>query len=814
MLPKLPLHRLRLGRPAVLRRQLATCHPSYNPSSPLVCPFFEEQTGTWQYVVSDPLTREAALIDTVLDYDPASGTVSTKSAEKLLKFVNTNGFTVRYILETHAHADHLTAAQFFKKELAAPVGIGEGITAVQAVFAKRYGLRPTAFNGAFDLLLQDGQELTLGTLKLRVLALPGHTPDHLGFMVGDCVFAGDSIFLPDIGSARADFPGGDAQALYSSMQRLMALLPGTRLYTGHDYPPADRQARCVSTVSQQKESNKHAKEGVSEADFVAFRSERDSQLSAPRLLHPSLQTNLCGGRLPRDENGTLSFRIPINNITLKIKSLDVADSWLPPPSRHAGFRYVDQELLRGPSPPMSPTTKPSVELPTTKSSVELSSNTPTKPAAARRISLRASSPSPKTQAHKTALSEGREHEKKANAAQAFTKRLVMPLSANTEKRAKESAMILRTLIVGPSDDYAAPKLSKAVARPQMSKVKSELMQPNSANKVIAQLRALPVLDENAKNRPSGPIHAVCLAHPDAEEHALHFSKLDEDNSDKAILLPAPLDKLVVAFNEMQVVDLVAAPDLGLGQPPNGKGLLAGAVPTAGAVLNGFQQITPQLMALGYATGKAILPDHKGVHPPTDRMSVLTYWWGLEVVLPPPTLEYLSNTKSIAGTLVNFLTALSLVNNGVREILPFVRYISQFIDFEFGLIKAQDRGQGVVCASTWIMPAALVPRPWDFTAPDSTSKKDAGIKDAPTTPAVLLPSTPVFVETESSPKESNTSPEMNTSSEPNTDAPASAAVAPAPEPTTTTIPPAPRSRLIPPTVFHTSKQVLTPGLAMT
>ncbi|KAJ6593895.1 hypothetical protein B0H19DRAFT_39241 [Mycena capillaripes] len=337
----------------------------------------------------------------------------------------------------------------------------------------------------------------------------------------------------------------------------------------------------------------------------------------------------------------------------------------------------------------------------------------------RRLTFRPFAPNPKQ--HKPILSETQEHEKKANAANAFSKRWSKPMSSNSDKRAKESALVVRTLIVGPSsNDYATPTITKAVAKPQLSKVKSQLMQPNSANKVIAQLRALPVVDEapgdgkHVSQSPQGPIHAVCLAYSDAEEHDIHFVKLTPDSQDKSSkfvpnVASASLEKLTVMFSEMHVVDLITAPDLGIGQPGDGPGLLAGAVPTAETVINGIEQITPQLMALGYATGRAILPDHKGVHPPTDRLSVLTYWWGLEIVLPPPTLAYLDNTQSIAGTLVNFLTALSLINNGVREILPFVRYISQFIDFEFNAIKRQDQGQGVVCASTWIMPAALVTR---------------------------------------------------------------------------------------------------------
>ncbi|KAJ6625652.1 hypothetical protein B0H10DRAFT_626859 [Mycena sp. CBHHK59/15] len=379
----------------------------------------------------------------------------------------------------------------------------------------------------------------------------------------------------------------------------------------------------------------------------------------------------------------------------------------------------------------------------------------TKPPAPRRLSLRTFVPSAK---HKPILSEVQEHEKKSSAATAFTKRFAKPLSSNSEKRAKESALIVRTLIVGPpSHDYAAPKLTKAVAKPQLSKVKSQLMQPNSANMVIAQLRALPAMDEAAEEGqdagkdpgPTAPIHAVCLAYPDAEEHEIHFSKLTPDAQGDAPVQTVPgvtsasLERLTNMLSEMHVVDLVKAPDLGLGQPGDGDGLLAGAVPTAETIINGVGQITPQLMALGYATGRAILPDHKGIHPPTDRMSVITYWWGLEVVLPPPTLEYLSNAQSISGTAVNFLTALSLINNGVREILPFVRYIAQFMDFEFNAIKRQDHGQGVVCAATWIMPAALVPRPWDFPPPETSqlSKDDKSDKSERMNPVSPPPLTP-------------------------------------------------------------------------
>jgi hypothetical protein len=267
--------------------------------------------------------------------------------------------------------------------------------------------------------------------------------------------------------------------------------------------------------------------------------------------------------------------------------------------------------------------------------------------------------------------------------------------------------------------------SSAVAKPQMKKLKSQLMQPKSANKIIAHLRQLSVNSGDGTHADaSGPIHAVCLAHTDIEEHDLHFSKLDSAPASQpktasffTVMDYAPVDALSSMFNEMHVVDLIKSPDFGLGQPGDGDGILAGALPTAETVINGIEQITPQLMALGYATGRAITPDHTGIHPPQDRMSVLTYWWGLEVVLPPPSLVYLANAHSISGAVVNFLSAVALINNGMREILPFIRYISQFIDFEFKMIQGQDRGKGVVCAATWIMPAAMVPRPWDFSPPE-------------------------------------------------------------------------------------------------
>ncbi|KAK7057196.1 beta-lactamase-like protein [Favolaschia claudopus] len=311
----IPQHRL-LRPASILRSYASMSQPSFHFSQCADCPvvfaFFEPRTSTWQYIVSDPVTKDAALIDTVLDYDPASGTVSTRTSDGILPFIEKEGLHIKYILETHAHADHLTAAQIYKKSFPdASTGIGKRISMVQETFGPVYGLEPSAFEGAFDVLFHDDQTFKLGSLNCRVMHIPGHTPDHVGYVVGESLFTGDSIFQPDVGSARCDFPGGDAKALYSSMQRLMALPEHYRLFVGHDYP-ADRPQLYVSTVGEQRALNKHSKAGVSESEFVEFRKTRDSVLGAPQLLHPSLQTNIRGGRLPsRDASGRMWFKIPL-----------------------------------------------------------------------------------------------------------------------------------------------------------------------------------------------------------------------------------------------------------------------------------------------------------------------------------------------------------------------------------------------------------------------------------------------------------------------------------------------------------------------
>lgn len=307
---------------------------------------------------------------------------------------------------------------------------------------------------------------------------------------------------------------------------------------------------------------------------------------------------------------------------------------------------------------------------------------------------------------------------------------MMQLTPPSKRKAKKYALIVRGLITG-QPTAIRPKVTKTVARPQLIQVKSHLAESKYANPIIAELRTLSPsgdhslvtaeLDQKDKPVMVRPMHAVCLPHPDAEAHRHYFSNKSEGIStelDFFSLATTNLsaERLWKFINEVHIIDFINSPDFGLGQPGDGSGILAGAVPTPETIINGFEQITPELMTLGFAIGENILPDHKGVFPPIDRMSVLTYWWGFELVLPLPSLAFLASVHSISGAVMNFLAALSLMNNGIREILPFIRYIAQFADSEFEQIQKQNRGKGVVCAATWIMPAALVPRPWDFRDP--------------------------------------------------------------------------------------------------
>jgi len=284
------------------------------PPLPIIDPFFDEATFTVTYLVSDPASRRAAIIDPVRDYDHRSGKASTVSADRVLAKAAERGVTVDWILETHAHADHLTAAPWLKARTGAKVAIGEHIRDVQKIFKKVFNATDVSEDGReFDRLVRDGERLPLGTLEIEAMHLPGHTPADVAYRIADAVFVGDTIFMPDYGTARADFPGGDAARLYRSIRRLLSLPPETRLFMCHDYkaPGRDRYA-WETTVATERARNIHVHDGVSEAEFVALRSRRDATLAAPVLLLPSVQVNIRAGNFPpADSNGTIYLRIPV-----------------------------------------------------------------------------------------------------------------------------------------------------------------------------------------------------------------------------------------------------------------------------------------------------------------------------------------------------------------------------------------------------------------------------------------------------------------------------------------------------------------------
>ncbi|KXG45611.1 uncharacterized protein PGRI_033780 [Penicillium griseofulvum] len=277
-----------------------------NPNfAPVIHDIFEPATGTWQYLIADPSSSAAVIIDPVLNYDPATQSVTTESADYLLSFIKEKGYKIDKILETHAHADHLTAASYLKKRLAEhqdhtpPICIGKRIEKVQKLFAERYCVPPKEYEGVFDKLFDDDETFTIGNLKGTAIHLPGHTPDHLGYMIGDNLFCGDSLFHVDIGTARCDFPGGDANDLYQSGRKLLSFPDHFKIWTGHDYPPDGRSGPMPwVSVADHKKLNKHLKETITKEEFVTLRKERDALLAAPKLLHQSLQVNIRAGHLP------------------------------------------------------------------------------------------------------------------------------------------------------------------------------------------------------------------------------------------------------------------------------------------------------------------------------------------------------------------------------------------------------------------------------------------------------------------------------------------------------------------------------------
>jgi glyoxylase-like metal-dependent hydrolase (beta-lactamase superfamily II) len=283
--------------------------------NPQVQPFFDTVTSTVTYVVYEKPGSACAIVDPVLDYDARSGRTRTDAAERVAAFVRDNALDVEWILETHAHADHLSGAAWLRGQLGGRIAIGGNITHVQEVFKRLYNLEP-AFptdGSQFDHLFADGDRFAIGALQAEVIGMPGHTPACVAYKVGDAVFVGDTLFMPDVGTARCDFPGGSAPQLYRSIRRVLSLPGDTRLYTCHDYPPASREPQWMATVAQQRAANIHIRDGVDEDDFVVMRTARDATLPMPQLILPSLQVNIRAGELPPAEaNGKAYLKIPLN----------------------------------------------------------------------------------------------------------------------------------------------------------------------------------------------------------------------------------------------------------------------------------------------------------------------------------------------------------------------------------------------------------------------------------------------------------------------------------------------------------------------
>jgi glyoxylase-like metal-dependent hydrolase (beta-lactamase superfamily II) len=286
-------------------------------AQPLIEAFFDAPTNTISYLVGDPATRTAAVIDPVLDFDLASGVADTRSAEAILAFARDHGWRIEMVLETHAHADHLSAAPFVKACTGAWVGIGAHIRDVQKIFRPVFAMDDLKTDGSdFDRLFEDGDRFAIGTLAVEVLHVPGHTPADVAYRIGDAAFVGDTLFMPDYGTARADFPGGDARTLYRSIRRLLALPEATRLFLCHDYKaPGREDYRWETTVGEQRRSSVHVHDGVPEDAFVAMREQRDAGLSVPKLLLPSIQVNIRAGHFPEAEaNGVTYLRIPVKMV--------------------------------------------------------------------------------------------------------------------------------------------------------------------------------------------------------------------------------------------------------------------------------------------------------------------------------------------------------------------------------------------------------------------------------------------------------------------------------------------------------------------
>lgn len=283
---------------------------------PAVTAFFDPATYTYSYVVRDPASQACVIIDSVLDYDPASGRTSTESAEKIVAFVREQQLTVEWLLETHVHADHFSAAPYLKQQLGGQLAIGAQITTVQKVFGEIFNTEAQfATDGSqFDRLLNEGDTLVFGDMTVQVMHTPGHTPACLSYVIGDAVFVGDTLFMPDYGTARCDFPGGDARTLYASIQRLFQLPDSTRMFMCHDYKAPEREEYLnETTVAAERQHNIHVREGISADEFVAMRTARDATLSMPTLILPSVQVNMRAGEFPpAEDNGVRYLKIPLN----------------------------------------------------------------------------------------------------------------------------------------------------------------------------------------------------------------------------------------------------------------------------------------------------------------------------------------------------------------------------------------------------------------------------------------------------------------------------------------------------------------------
>lgn len=282
---------------------------------PLVKGFFDAVTGTVTYVVYEKPGTACAVIDSVLDYDHKAGRTYTALADSVIEFIKAERLQLEWILETHAHADHLSAAQYIRQQLGGKIGIGKKITAVQTVFQKVFDLEPSfKLDGSqFDHLFNDGDSVAIGRLTGRAIAVPGHTPACMAYHVGNAVFIGDTLFMPDVGTARCDFPGGNARTLYQSARKLLSLPADTRLFVCHDYPPEDRAPMWESTVAQQRANNIHIRDGVSEDEFALMRTQRDATLEMPTLILPAVQVNIRAGEMPPSAaNGIAYLKIPVN----------------------------------------------------------------------------------------------------------------------------------------------------------------------------------------------------------------------------------------------------------------------------------------------------------------------------------------------------------------------------------------------------------------------------------------------------------------------------------------------------------------------